>query len=134
MTYYYSTYRIPTGLTIQGLTRNFGSGCVENGSNVNYTCTVVDTNIILVSTIWEGSDFNCPPTNDISLQHIRYNTTGDSGICNGGAFSAESVGVVGNEYTSRLTVMASLSLNDTLISCTLAAQVLIDNDIIRVGG
>ena len=125
---------IPTGLAIQGLTRNFGPGCVKDGTTVNYTCTVVDTNTILVSTIWEGSDFNCPPTNGISLQHIRYSTTGDSGSCNGGAFAAESVGVVGNEYTSRLDVMTSLSLNDTLISCTLAAQVSIGNDTIRVGG
>ena len=125
---------IPTGLAIQGLTRNFGPGCVEDGTTVNYTCTVVDTNTILVSTTWEGSDFNCPPANDISLQHIRYSTTGDSGSCNGGAFSAESVGVIGFEYTSRLDVMADLSLNDTTIRCTLAGQILIDNDIIRVGG
>ena len=52
----------------------------------------------------------------------------------GGAFIAESVGVVGNEYTSRLDVVASLSLNNTIISCTIAAQVLIGSDIITVGG
>ena len=122
------------GLAIQGLTRNFGPGCVEDGISVNYTCNVVDTNPILASTVWEGSGFDCPPTNDISLSHFSYSTTGDSGSCTGGAFSAESVGVVGNEYTSRLTVRSSLSLNGTTISCTIAAQVLIGSDTITVGG
>ena len=121
-------------MAIQGLTRNFGPGCVEDGTSVNYTCTVVDTNTILVTTIWEGPDFDCPPTNEISLAHLKYNTDGVSGSCTGGAFFAENVSVVGNEYTSRLDVMASLSLNDTIISCTLASQVHIGNDTITVGG
>ena len=82
------------GLAIQGLTRNFGPGCVEDGTSVNYTCTVVDSNTILSFTEWEGSGFDCPSTNDITLAHFSYNTTGDSGSCTGGAFSAESVGVV----------------------------------------
>ena len=121
-------------MAIQGLKRNFGPGCVENGTTVNYTCTVVDTNMILVFTTWEGSDFNCPPTNDIILRHFRFSTTGDSGSCTDRAFSAENVSVVGNEYTSRLDVIASLSLNDTIIRCTLGEQIPIGNDTFSVGG
>ena len=113
-------FQASVGLAIQGLTRNFGPGCVEDGTSVNYTCTVVDTGTILSFTVWEGSGFVCPPTNGIILEHFIYSTTGESESCTGGAFFAESVGVVENEYTSRLDVMASRSPNGTTIECNIA--------------
>ena len=88
------------------------------GEVVNYTCTVVD-NAGTGSTFWKGTAFNCPPSNIISLAHQLFNIAGDSGTCNNGAITAESVGVVDNCYTSRLMVTVSSELNDTTVECTL---------------
>ena len=85
---------------------------------MNYTCTVVD-NAGTGSTFWRGTAFNCPPSNIISLSHQLFNIAGDSGTCNNGAITAESVGVVDNCYTSRLMVTVSSELNETTVECTL---------------
>ena len=110
---------------ITGLAANdtFRSGLEDAGRQyacpgevVNYTCTVVD-NTRIGSTFWRGTVFNCPPSNVTSLSHQVFNI-GESGTCNSGAITAETVNVVDNCYTSRLLVTVSSALNETTVECT----------------
>ena len=85
-------------------------------------------------TVWQGSAFNCSSSsNGITLIHPRYTMpSGTSDTC--GDLSAMSIGVVGSNYTSRLTVTANPGLNGTLINCTLSTVLLEGYDAVRVGG
>ena len=87
------------------------------------------------ATVWLGSAFSCSSSsNRITLLHPQYTIlpAGESGTC--GDLSAMSVGVVGSNYTSRLTVTANPGLNGTLINCTRSTLLLEGHDAIRVGG
>ena len=85
------------------------------------------------STIWLGSAFSCSGNrpNRISLLHAEY-ASGTSATCVD--LSGMSVGVVGTNYTSRLTVTANPGLDGTMINCTISTVVLEGYDTIRVGG
>ena len=85
------------------------------------------------STVWRGSAFSCSvsPPNRINLLHSEY-TSGTNDTC--GDLSAMSVGVIGTNYTSRLTVTANTGLDGTIINCTISGVVLEGSDTIRVGG
>ena len=85
------------------------------------------------ATVWRGGAFSCSgsPPNAITLLHPDY-VSGTSATC--GDLSAMSVGVVGTDYTSILTVTASTGLNGTMIDCTISDVVLEGFDTIRVGG
>ena len=87
----------------------------------------------IAATIWVGSAFSCSgsPDNAINLIHSGY-TSGASATC--GDLSAMSIGVNGNNYTSRLTVTANTGLDGTMIDCTISGVVLEGSDTIRVGG
>ena len=107
------------------------------GEVVNYTCTVVDTsgNPPIGSTFWRGTAFNCPGSaNRISLSHLSFNTSGDSGSCNSGAITAESVNVVDNCYTSRLMVTISPALNGTTVECTLSGVIAVGSRTLLIPG
>ena len=107
------------------------------GEVVNYTCTVVDPsgNPPIGSTVWRGTAFNCPGvSNVISLGHSIFNTTGASGMCNSGAITAESVGVVDSCYTSRLMVTVSPALNETTVECTLSGVRVVGTRTILIAG
>ena len=107
------------------------------GEVVNYTCTVVDTsgNPPVGSSLWRGTAFNCPgSSNRISLSHQQFNTSGDSGSCNSGAITAESVGVVDNCFTSRLMVTASSALNGTTVECTFSGVRVVGSNTIPLTG
>ena len=112
--------------------RTTGLGCIPDGTTVNYECTVMDSAGI-ASTVWRGSAFSCSgsPPNAINLIHSGY-TFGTSDTC--GDLSAMSVGVVGSNYTSRLTVTANTGLDGTMFNFTISGVLLEGSDTIRVGG
>ena len=107
------------------------------GEVVNYTCTIVDTsgNPPIGSSVWRGTAFDCSGSaNRISLAHLLFSTSGDSGTCTSGAITAESVGVVDNCYTSRLMVTASPALNGTTVECTLSNVRVVGSNTIPLTG
>ena len=108
------------------------------GEVVNYTCTIVDTsgNPPIGSTVWRGTAFNCPgSSNVISLGHSLFNTSaGVTDTCNGGAITAESVGVVDNCFTSRLMVTVSVELNETTVQCTLSGLRVVGSRTLLIAG
>ena len=110
-----------------------GLGCIPEGRNVSYQCTLLDDGSR--STVWLGSAFNCPSSNNqITLPHPEYSTPVRAmGIC--GGLSAMSVNfTAGVEYTSRLTFTATAALNGTVIECALPRRNPADNDTIKIGG
>ena len=107
------------------------------GEVVNYTCTVVDTsgNPPIGFSVWRGTALNCPTSsNEISLRHSSFSTSGISGTCTGGAITAESVGVVDNCFISRLMVNVSSGLNETTVECSLSGTRVVGNDTILIQG
>ena len=111
--------------------RNTGLGCIPVGMTVYYECTVNDDD--RGNTVWQGSVFNCPSPSAIILAHFLYESTGSTGSC--GKLSAMSVGVSGNEYTSRLNLTATLELNEMTIECTVGgSMIIVGSDILRTGG
>ncbi len=110
--------------------RTTGLGCVPEGRTVSYECTVTDDDGSRL-TIWRGSAFNCPSISSrIVLFHSLFD--GESGSC--GDLSAMSVGVSGNDYTSRLTLTATAGLNGTIIECTRSGSVVVGSDTLKTGG
>ena len=71
--------------------------------------------------MWNGTLFNCPSSNNsIILFHTQYISPG--GIvrsCNNEDVTivGESIGVNGNNYTSRITVTGSSDLTRAIIKC-----------------
>ena len=115
--------------------RTTGLGCISEGRTVSYECTVTDpTDPPIGSTVWQGSAFtDCPGRSSrISLSHPLFEPNRESGSC--GSVSAMSVGVSGNNYTSRLTLTATAGLNGTIIECTLSGSVVVGSDTLKTGG
>ena len=112
--------------------RTTGLGCIPEGSTVSYECTVTDTTDPLIgATVWLGSAYTCS-SSEINLRHSSFESNGVSGFC--GDLSAMSVGVNGNEYTSRLTLTATAELNGMTINCTLSSVVDFGSDTVKTGG
>ncbi len=110
--------------------RTTGLGCIPEGVTVSYECTVTDDDGSR-STIWRGSAFNCPSSaSRIILIHFEPN--GESGAC--GDLSAMSVGVSGDNYTSRLTLTATAGLNGMTVECSRSGIVIVGSDTLRTGG
>ena len=112
--------------------RTTGLGCITEGRTVSYQCTVTDPlDPPVASTVWRGSAFSCPYNWQVVLLHSLFEL-GVSATC--GNLTAMSVGVNAREYTSRLTLKATIELNGQMINCTLAGVVLIGSDTLNVGG
>ena len=107
-----------------------GLGCIPEGSNISYQCTVVDTSSI-GSTVWSGSAFQCPDSSDqINLLHSQFSEVGGLPSC--GTLQTTSLRVNGSNYVSQLSLTATTELNGTTISCSfgnLAVDI-----VITVGG
>ena len=116
--------------------RDTGLGCFREGEEVNYTCTVVDTNNGSGSTRWTGTAFDCvnrSPRNAIHLFNADF-VAGVVGDCNNGAIVARSVGVDGDDYTSVLTINVSRSFDGQTVSCGLLGGSPIGSGTLQVGG
>ena len=109
--------------------RTTGLGCIPEGRNVSYQCTVDGAGV----TIWIGSAFTCSAAS-IALIHYTRFMQPNGAIYNCGDLTAMSVGVNGTEYTSRLTLTATTELNGRMINCSHNGVELIGTDTIRVGG
>ena len=97
---------------------------------LNYECSVNDT-LGIGTTIWLGDAFECMDTsNQIRLTHSEYDS-GQSGVC--GDYSAESIGVNGTRYISRLSSHSSM-LNETTINCTLSGVVVVETVTLKIEG
>ena len=85
----------------------------NEGPVLIYTCSVIGEG----STVWTGSAFDCPRTNDsIVLRHtIKYNTT--VGTCNSGIIFGKVVAVEGDCFTSQLNISATPDLKGKNITC-----------------
>ncbi len=112
--------------------RTTGLGCIP-GRTVSYECTVSDpSDPPAASTVWQGSAFTCTLSRISFLHSSSFEPNGVSGSC--GDLSAMSVGVNGNEYTSRLTLTATAELNGMTINCTLSSVVDFGSDTVKTGG
>ena len=97
-------------------------GCVCPGDVVTYECTVFGGGVA-GNTIWRGSGFNCPQSNnEMILRHSHYNSlAGVYYSCNHGRIS-ESIVRVENDsislnYSSQLNIMLTSDLVNTSIEC-----------------
>ena len=81
-----------------------------------------------------GSAVTCPGRMDeISLRHSGYDTNeGVEGTC--GNLSALSVNISGTFYTSKLTLTPTLTMNGSVISCSLSGNPPFGVDHLIVGG
>ena len=86
---------------------------------ITYQC-IIDANVPGGFTIWNGTAFNCGPSNNILLRHNSFSgQTGAFGSCNNGIISGRSLGVSeGNVYTSQLQVNLTSSSRSGLIGRT----------------
>ncbi len=110
--------------------RTTGLGCIPEGNTVSYECTVSDDDGGS-STLWRGSAFNCPSSSDtISLNHFLYEPNGVTLTC--GDLSAMSIGISGNDYTSRLTLTATAGLNGRTVECSRSGSS-VESDTLQTG-
>ncbi|XP_064400235.1 uncharacterized protein LOC135346511 isoform X2 [Halichondria panicea] len=111
--------------------RTTGLGCIPEGRTVSYECTVTDDDGSR-STLWRGSAFNCSSSSSrILLIHILFQPNGESRTC--GGLSAMSVGVSEDNYTSRLTLTATVGLNGSTVECSRSGTVVLGSDTLRTG-
>ena len=107
-------------------------GCIPEGRNVSYQCTVVDPSSI-GSTVWSGSAFQCPVSaNQINLPHGQFSELEMMGSPSCGTLRTTSLNVNGSNYISQLSLTATPELNGTGISCSFGN--LAKEDVITVGG
>ena len=107
-------------------------GCIPEGMNISYQCTVNDTSEPPIgSTVWRGSAFFCPDTlNQISLPHSQFNKFVTSSC---GGLRAVAVGLDRGSYVSQLSLMAVTGLNGSTLSCSLSGMFQIGSDILKIG-
>ena len=89
-------------------------GCTHQTGykQATYECTILGEG----ATLWKGSAFNCPDTdNEIVLLHSINSI--EQRVCNNGAIIGRIVHVKGNIYTSQLTVNISSEVPDSDITC-----------------
>ena len=102
----------------EGFTPAINATCACPNQMLTYFCTVMGG----IRTIWSGTAFQCPSTqNEIILRHNNF-MDGAVGDCNGGAITARSVGVDGERFTSQLTVNVSSRLNNSTFRCILGSD------------
>ena len=90
--------------------------CVCPSNKLTYTCTVQGSPT--GATVWNGAAFSGCQQNEILLQHHQFTRTGGStGTCNDGAIVGQSLGVQGNNYTSRLNVTITPETAGRTIMC-----------------
>ncbi len=90
-----------------------------------------------VITVWSGTAFDCPSSNNIiALLHSLY-SVGTAGICTNGVISGNgtSVDTSGAEpcYTSELSVTISPNMDGQTVGCT-RDNTMIGIDSLRVAG
>ena len=98
--------------------------CSCEGYNQIYECTIFGVG----ATLWRGSAFNCPGTNDEIIIFQSTNTLSHLN-CNDGAITARIIRVESTSYTSQLTVNVSEDLIGQNISCAYESRVGVPTEI-----
>ena len=113
--------------------RTTGLGCIPEGRNVSYQCTVTDpTNPPIGLTVWLGSAFQCSgSSNQILLPHSQF---AEQVAATCGSLKAMGVEVNESNYVSQLSFTAFLELNGTTLSCFLGGLTEIGTDVLVIGG
>ena len=117
-----------------GLSLNFVSDPLQG----IYNCTVAAGE---GSTVWTGSAFDCPGTNDsIILRHHEFFTDSTTayGTCNNGSITGRGVSVNGDCFTSQLYIGFSVTLdlvgeNVICIYKNGSQELIVGNATIRLG-
>eukprot|EP00731_Ephydatia_muelleri_P011622 Em0006g516a len=86
------------------------------GSNMTYTC-VLSSSAAGVITVWSGSAFQCPPTNQIVLLQRSAGTLETFTPMSCGRLFAVTTNVTSTCYTSVLTIPAVQALDGTTVVC-----------------
>ena len=90
--------------------------CTYQGHNVTYECTVSGNG----ATVWNGTAFDCPLTNN---ELTIFHTISNSFIsqrplpCNNGAITVHAVRAGNGFYTSQITIRVSNEFNGTTVVC-----------------
>ena len=89
--------------------------CICPGHILTYECTI-ESGTGVTSTLWNGTAFDCPDTeNQINLLHTR-KFTGIRG-CSYGAILGQGVRVMGNRYTSQLNITVDSYMEGKSVAC-----------------
>jgi hypothetical protein len=91
--------------------------CVCPGDKLTYECTVQGSDT--GATIWTGTAFSGCQQNEILLLHRQFTPigSGSTRTCNNGAIVGQSLGVLGNHYTSQLNVTITPETAGKTITC-----------------
>ena len=84
--------------------------CTCQEYNLVYECTVEGEG----ATVWRGTAFGCPATNNEIVLYHRTNFTEE---CNNGMIVGHVIRTVNNHHTSQLTVRVSPEMNGRSIVC-----------------
>ena len=102
------------------------------GSNITYTC-VLSSSANAVITLWSGSAFQCPPTNQIGLTQRSGGVVLPFTLVPCGSLSAVTTNVTSTCYTSVLTIPAVQALNGATVVCGDGATgAVVGNDTLRI--
>ena len=101
--------------SVGGHTFELLTGCTCPGYKIEYECTTSG----IGSKVWHGTAFKCP-SREITLRHSQYSSGNLKGECNNGDICAHALvaGLHINQYTSRLIVNVTSSLDGQSISCS----------------
>ena len=87
------------------------------GSSIIYTCVLSSSASLGVITLWSGSAFQCPPTNQIPLTQRSGGVVQPFTPVPCGSLSAVTTNVTSTCYTSVLTIPAVQALNGATVVC-----------------
>ena len=85
--------------------------CTCPGYTSIYECTVFGG----AATVWKGTVFDCPSTNNEVILFHGINFT--SQTCNNKVITGRVIMVENGAYTSQLTVRVSTEMNGSIIEC-----------------
>jgi hypothetical protein len=104
-------YALLSGENVLIAKLKFNSNCTCEGYDQVYECRVTGSG----ATVWNGSAFNCPATNnDI---HFFHSSSGIETTCNDGAIVGRTIRAENNTYISQLTVSVSTEMISMNVSC-----------------
>ena len=101
------------------LTDTLSGQCVCPGIDLTCECTIKDENTIGAATVWTGTAFDCPETeNEITLPHIpsRFTSTTSLG-CNDGAIRGRGIRIEENRYISQVNINVDSYMDGKTVEC-----------------
>ena len=91
--------------------------CTCEGYRLVYECTVDrDSGMMYVYTVWTGTAFDCPATNN-EINFLSGIPNEDNLSCNDGAISGHVITADNDSYTSQLSILVTPEVIGSNISC-----------------